>query len=82
MSKIVYLGNGRQHPNYDLINFSICLSDIPKAAIRKAKNGKKYLSLTIARLKDPPDKYGNSHYVKVDDWQPEQSTEENDGLGF
>jgi len=82
MSKTIYLGNGKAHNEYDLINFSICLTDIPKAAIQVSKNGKKYLNMTIARKKDSPDKYGNTHYVKVDDWQPDQSTGENDNLPY
>lgn len=48
-----------------LINLSICLSDIPKEAIKQsATNGKKYLSLTVQDRREV-DEYGNTHSVSV-----------------
>lgn len=47
-----------------LINLSICLSDIPKEAIKQSTNGKKYLSLTVQDLRET-DEYGNTHSVSV-----------------
>lgn len=47
-----------------LINLSICLSDIPKEAIKQATNGKKYLSLTVQDLRET-DENGNTHSVSV-----------------
>lgn len=41
----------------EVINASICLSDIPVSAIIVAENGKKYLNLNINRKKEK-DKYG------------------------
>lgn len=47
-----------------LVNLSICLSDIPAEARRKAKNGKVYTSITVQRLKNV-DSDGNTHSVSV-----------------
>ena len=66
----IYLGKGRASDEYDLINVSICLSDIPKDKIVTAKNKKKYLNITVARLKEP-DKYNKTHTVYIDEYKPE-----------
>ena len=41
---------------------SICLSDVPKEAIKTAKNGKEYLNLAVFELNEIS-KYGNSHII-------------------
>jgi hypothetical protein len=41
-----------------LINISICLTDIEKGRIQVAKNGKKYLGVTLS-VNDDKDQYGN-----------------------
>lgn len=46
----------------DLINASICVTDIPKSKIKLAENGKKYMNITIATRREP-DKYENTHTV-------------------
>ena len=43
---------------------SICLSDIPKDKITTAKNGKKYLAVTVWE-NDEADKYGNHESIQV-----------------
>lgn len=43
---------------------SICLSDIPRSLIVKHVNGKKYLNISV-RQRQQPDRYGNTHYIKV-----------------
>jgi hypothetical protein len=43
---------------------SICLSDIPKEKITEAKNGKKYLNLTLW-VNDTADQYGNIGSIQV-----------------
>jgi len=72
-----YVGKGIRHQEYDLINFSICLSDIPKEDIVKAKNGKKYVNMTIARMKDT-DQWGKTHTVYIDNFKPEKKETDND----
>ncbi len=69
-----YIGKGRASDEYDLINFSICLSDIPKEKIVTAKNKKKYISLTIARMKEL-DKYNKTHTVYIDEYKPKDNAE-------
>lgn len=73
----IYLGKGRASDEYDLINFSICLTDIPKEKIVTSKNKKKYLNLTIARMKEP-DKFNKTHTVYIDTYKSEQKHENND----
>lgn len=45
---------------------SICLSDIPKEQIVKAKNGKKYLNISINERQEPS-QYGHTHYIRMKD---------------
>jgi len=47
-----------------LINISVCLSDIPKDKIKLATNGKKYISLVVAKRKEVS-QYGETHTVFV-----------------
>ncbi len=46
----------------DLINVSICVSDIPKDRIKQANNGKKYIDICVSELRNP-DAYENTHCV-------------------
>lgn len=55
----------------ELINVSLCLSDIPKDRIKVAKNGKKYLSVVVSRLREP-DAYENTHSVFVNQTKEER----------
>ena len=45
-----------------MINLGICLSDIPKERIVTAKNGKKYLNVTVDERR-AVSKYGETHTV-------------------
>lgn len=45
-----------------LITASICLSDIPKDKIQIAKNGKKYINICIAELRQVS-QYGDTHTI-------------------
>lgn len=53
-----------------MLILDICLSDIPAAARRKAKNDKFYTNMVIDEMKKPDD-YGNTHTVYM-----QQSKEE------
>lgn len=46
----------------ELINVSICVSDIPRDQIKIAKNGKKYIAVCVSQLREP-DSYENTHSV-------------------
>lgn len=48
----------------ELINVSICLSDIPREKIKAADNGKKYLNICVSERREP-DRYDNTHTVFV-----------------
>nr|DAP22768.1 MAG TPA: hypothetical protein [Caudoviricetes sp.] len=37
----------------DLINVSLCVSDIPRDKIFVAENGKKYISICVSELRQP-----------------------------
>lgn len=48
-----------------LITLSVCLTDIPKEAIKQSEsNGKKYLSITVQDLREV-DERGNTHSVSI-----------------
>ena len=46
-----------------LITLSICLDDLDRSKFTTAKNGKKYLNITLSKRKDVG-KYGDTHLVK------------------
>ena len=55
----------------DFITASICVSDIPKDAIKVANNGKKYISIVIAESNEV-DQYGNTHYIYMSQTKEER----------
>ena len=64
-----YLGKGVSHsPSF--VNFSVCLSDIEESDTFEFK-GKKYIKLTVAKMKEP-DQYNKTHTVYVDDFTPKE----------
>lgn len=48
----------------ELINVSLCVSDIPKDKIFVADNGKKYIGICVSTLREP-DQYENTHSVFI-----------------
>lgn len=46
----------------DFISVSICVSEIPKSAIKVAANGKKYINIVVASRQNEG-KYGETHTV-------------------
>jgi hypothetical protein len=70
MKKRIYLGNAKKNDEYDLINGSICLSDIPKEFINEYQ-GKKYLPITIGSKKEI-DQYGKTHSIWINEYKPDQ----------
>lgn len=71
----IYVGSGKtQSSQYgDFYKISICLSDLPKEHITEAKNGKKYINLTVNKKREA-DQYGKDLSVQVDTWKPEQAS--------
>ena len=75
--KRIYLGHGKRVKDYDLINFSLCISDIPTSSPFEYK-GKKYIKLVIGAKKET-DQYGKTHSIWLDTFKPQkQNQEEND----
>lgn len=74
MAEKTYVGKGKSTGKYDIVNFSVCLSDLPQAEINEY-NGKKYINLSIAPMKSA-DKYGKTHTVWINDFKPEVKRDE------
>ena len=55
----------------DFITASICVSDIPREAIKVAENGKNYISIVIAEMKEE-NEYGNTHYIYLSQTKEER----------
>ena len=79
MSDKIYIGNGKEK-TFDnggsVINCMITmdgLSQIFKDHGFTTQNGVKKLKLIIGKRREI-DQYGNSHYVQIDTWKPDQQT--------
>ena len=86
MSEKIYVGSGKAHDKYPIVNISVCLTDIKVNAedFIFEYNNKKYIKLKVAEKKEP-DQYGKTHYVEVDTWKPEPKQDvevEKDDLPF
>ena len=68
----VYCGSGKKVQKYDMVNLTLCVSDIPKAEIYEY-NGKKYLNLTVAAKRDGADQYGKTHSLWINDFKPDKT---------
>jgi len=73
-NKKIYCGNGKAYGQYGAVGINICLDDIPGSYIQKAKNGKRYLRLNVSPNREP-DKYGNTHNLTVNTWQPNNTAQ-------
>ena len=71
----IYVGKGKA-TKYG-VRFSVCITDAEAHIFEY--NGKKYLKLEVNEMKQP-DKYGKTHTVKVDTYNPNQSNSGNEGL--
>lgn len=67
-----FVGSGKRVKDYDLVNISICLSDIPEGA-KKEYKGKIYLNLTIGGKKGGADQYGKTHSVWLNEFVPKKA---------
>ena len=69
----IYIGNGVEKFDGDLVNFSLNLTKLgtdAKDFIFEYK-GDKYFKLKVVKKRDGADKYGKTHYVEVDTFKPE-----------
>jgi hypothetical protein len=65
----IFIGAGTEKFEGNLIEVSICLTDIPKEWITDY-NGKKYLRIKVQK-KRQPDQYGKTHSVSINTYKPE-----------
>tara|TARA_R100000900_G_scaffold118621_1_gene93330 strand:- start:218 stop:484 length:267 start_codon:yes stop_codon:yes gene_type:complete len=73
----IYVGSGVEKFDGDLIQQSICLTDIKNNARDYIfeYDGKQYIKLKTVKKREV-DQYGKTHYVEVDTWKPEQKKQE------
>ena len=70
MLERVYCGSGKEKFDGNLVEISLCVSDLPKGRIFEF-DGKKYIKLKVVKKREI-DQYGKSHYVEVDMFEPQQ----------
>lgn len=73
----IYLGNLKlktRKTGEEFLAGSICMEDIfdniPDNLIQEGTNGKHYVRVIIQKNFVSPDKYGNTHSIKVDTFKP------------
>ena len=71
MSEKIYCGSGKEKFSGNLVEISVCLSDLPKDRIFEY-NGKKYIKLKVVKRRET-DQFGKTHYIEVDMFEPEKS---------
>jgi len=68
-----FVGTGREIGQYGNIAISFSLEDVKQYA-KQAKNGKNYINLIIGKKK-AKDQYGKTHWVAIDEYNPETKEE-------
>jgi len=76
MSEKIYVGSGVEKFDGDLVEISVCLSDLPKEFMFEY-NSKKYIKLKVGKKREE-DQYGKTHHVSVDTYKPKKKEEEDD----
>ena len=66
----IYCGSGKEKFDGNLVEISVCVSDLPKDKIFEY-NGKKYIKLKVVKKREE-DQFGKTHYVEVDMFEPKQ----------
>tara|TARA_R100000234_G_scaffold102782_1_gene72111 strand:+ start:87 stop:356 length:270 start_codon:yes stop_codon:yes gene_type:complete len=72
----IFCGNGKEvvfNDGGSIVNFSLALDKIKDHVYEY--DGKRYINLTICKNKDGANEYGKTHYVKVNDFKPEDKKE-------
>jgi len=72
MSEKIYCGSGKEKFDGNLVEISVCVSDLPKDKIFEYNN-KKYIKLKVVKKREV-DQFGKTHYVEVDMFEPEQKS--------
>lgn len=84
--KKIYLGNGTEKFDGDLVEFSLNLTKLTAEASEHINEweGSKYIKLKVCKKKGGADEYGKTHYIEVDTFKPtkEKATAKADDLPF
>jgi hypothetical protein len=76
MPERIYLANGTEKFNGDIIEFSLNLSKMDQAKKFMFEfKGDTYIKLKVVKKRDGADQYGKTHYVEVDTFNPNQKSE-------
>lgn len=74
----IYVGNGKEKFDGDLVEFSVNLTKLGAEAadfMFESKTGDKIIKLKAVKKKEArdggADQYGNTHYVEVNTWKPD-----------
>ena len=82
----IYVGNGVEKFDGDLVQFSLNLTKLKQEAgdyIFDGKTGDKFITLKVVKKRNGADEYGKTHYIEVDTWKPEAKKEKTaDDLPF
>ena len=72
----IYLGNGTEKFDGDLVEFSLNLTKLSAEAGEHIfeYNGEKYVKLKVVKKRDGADQYGKTHYLEVNTFKPEDKT--------
>jgi len=72
----IYVGNGVEKFDGDMVEFSLNLTKLGKEATDHMfeYNGEKFIKLKVAKMKEA-NEYGKTHYVEVNTFKPEVKKE-------
>ena len=70
-----YVGNGKKVGNYDLVNFSIKMSQA-ESHIYEYK-GERWLRMTMGTNRDGANQYGQTHKIWIDEYKPDANANNN-----
>jgi hypothetical protein len=73
----IFIGSGVEKFDGNLVEATICLTDITKNASEHIYEyeGKKYLSIKVQKKREGADQFGKTHYVEVNTWKPKKKEE-------
>tara|TARA_R100000426_G_scaffold84942_1_gene64443 strand:+ start:2915 stop:3175 length:261 start_codon:yes stop_codon:yes gene_type:complete len=79
----IYVGNGVEKFDGDLVEFSLNLTKLGKDAKDHMfeYNGEKFIKLKVAKMRET-NEYGKTHYVEVNTFKPEVKQEVESDLPF
>ena len=73
MAEKIYAGKGKEYGSYGAVMMALDVEVLLQHAYEY--NGKRYVKLSVQKMREP-DRYGKTHTVTIDTWQPERKKEE------